>query len=767
VAQFEPSNIDDPRAGQELLTGREAFSDTFLFDTLPDPVFLCACEATLESARICRANDAALSYMKYTTNQLYKYTLGDLVNLQNITTDQLRRLREGRTITFETSWRPHDDGRRPIQLHLSLRTVDDSSVLCAVCKDLAEHRQLEEKADRRRTQQAAITEIARLVLTEANTSTLLKNIARKTTRPLDVSYAAILKHSPDANEMRLVAGCGWPKSYYDTSVIPVRPDIQEGYTLQNARTVRVEAFASEDRFHPSDLLQSQQIQSCLSTVIPRSDRPYGVLMVASSLESQFEPCDEAFVEHVAALLGELLHQQTAKQALRRSETKYRRLFNDSRDALFIVAPDGEILAANPAAHEMFGYEAWEVKAQDLYVDPSDRLEFRQQLEAQGFIEDFETKMKHRDGTEMHCLMTSTARWNAEGHAEAYQTIVRDITAHKRAEEALRASEERFRTFTEKALVGVYIVQEGQFRYVNPRFAEIFDYSVEKVLREKSPLDLIDPDDHSLVAHHIRERLEGRTETAKYTCRGLTRHGQSIHVEVYGTRIQHEGQPAILGTAIDITERRRLEREILQVSEDERRRIGQDLHDGLGQMLTGIGMMAQNLSQALKKNDSDHVPIAEEISNLIHEADRHAHELAHGLTPVDLSTGGLPTALEQLSVRTEQLFDIECDVTDLESVPIDDTTIATNLYRIAQEAITNAVKHGNARKIELALQQAGNQLRLMVRDDGSGFSPRSDSSPDGGMGIDLMEYRARIIGGTLNIRRLPEGGTALTCSVFIS
>jgi two-component system, LuxR family, sensor kinase FixL len=232
-----------------------------------------------------------------------------------------------------------------------------------------------------------------------------------------------------------------------------------------------------------------------------------------------------------------------------------------------------------------------------------------------------------------------------------------------------------------------------------------------------------------------------------------------------------------GLIRDISERRRLELEVLRVSDDERRRIGQDLHDGLGQQLTGIGLIARSLARHLRREGHPAAETVEEITALIGEADEQARRLARGLIPVELSADGLAAALRRLCAHAERLFGIACAYEEEveEGYRLTDPDAATHLYRIAQEAVSNAVRHGQARQVTvIVLAASDDRLRLRVLDDGTGIPQaviegRSADAPRGrddasGMGLRIMHYRARIIGGSLDVRPHPKGGTAVTCTI---
>lgn len=208
--------------------------------------------------------------------------------------------------------------------------------------------------------------------------------------------------------------------------------------------------------------------------------------------------------------------------------------------------------------------------------------------------------------------------------------------------------------------------------------------------------------------------------------------------------------------------RRLEQNILEISEDERRRIGHDLHDGLGQHLTGIALLSKALHQRLAAQQLPDSQQAEQIAELISKSIGWTRDLARGLSPVTIDADGLPSAMEELTTSVSKLLGITCRCNCRDEVPLDGET-SLHLYRIAQEAINNSVKHGKASQIEVGLNADPDAVRLTVLDNGSGLSEKTRSHP--GLGLQIMQYRAKMIDATLSIvRQKSEGGTLVTCVV---
>ncbi|MGA8271061.1 MAG: PAS domain S-box protein [Candidatus Sulfotelmatobacter sp.] len=217
---------------------------------------------------------------------------------------------------------------------------------------------------------------------------------------------------------------------------------------------------------------------------------------------------------------------------------------------------------------------------------------------------------------------------------------------------------------------------------------------------------------------------------------------------------------IIASGIDITERKHLEKTILEISTREQRRIGQDLHDGLGQHLTGIAFMSKVQEQKLLEKNLPEAGDATKIVNLVNDAIHMTRELARGLLPVMSDARGLMSALQQWAGEVEDLFAVSCRFDCFAPVLIRDDTASTHLYYIAREAVTNAIKHGHARQIAIRLAAVDRQGALAIEDDGCGIG---NIRPDNkGVGLHLMNYRARMVGGSLEVQRVATGGTVVTC-----
>ena len=215
-------------------------------------------------------------------------------------------------------------------------------------------------------------------------------------------------------------------------------------------------------------------------------------------------------------------------------------------------------------------------------------------------------------------------------------------------------------------------------------------------------------------------------------------------------------------ARDITARRELETEVLEISERERQRMGRNLHDGLGQHLAGMELLCRTLARSLARRQLPESQTASLLVTQIQEAIVQTRALARGLAPVIASPDGLMLALEEFTTATRALFRMDCRFCCEEPVLISELSAAIHLYRIVQESVTNAIRHGKARCVEVSLTREGRNLVLEVCDNGAGLPPKPRAA--NGMGFRIMQYRASVMGGTIRFRNASPVGVAVVCKV---
>lgn len=351
----------------------------------------------------------------------------------------------------------------------------------------------------------------------------------------------------------------------------------------------------------------------------------------------------------------------------------------------------------------------------------------------------------------------------------------DITERKRVEEALKDGEARFRMFTESSLVGVLIFQDGVFRYVNPAMAEMVGYSRDELIGFEG-IRLVHPDDRAAVGELIRQRLEGELEVANYNCRLIRKSGEVIEVEALGRRITFEARPAILGTILNITERKEAERALLekeeklrqlglkahQQLEEERARISRELHDELGQILTALNFNLNWLGRQIGDVRSDISERLDESVQYVGQMIASVRSLSRSLRPAALSHEGLAEAVCAHAAEFEQYSGISCDVTIVPPGLEVGEPLATTVFRVVQEALTNVARHSKASHCQVHLEAVADELRVSVRDNGVGMDVKKDGSRS--LGIPGMKERVAMVGGGLTVADNPGGGTCVTATL---
>jgi PAS domain S-box-containing protein len=334
-------------------------------------------------------------------------------------------------------------------------------------------------------------------------------------------------------------------------------------------------------------------------------------------------------------------------------------------------------------------------------------------------------------------------------------VIQDITARRNSEVRLRRSEELLRATTANAADTLVLVDtELKVRFINK---SVRGMSIEQIIGREIGV-LLPEGARAHVLDKLRQILD-TGETATYEFESNEGDVQQ-HFENRAVLVRDDG----IGTGIsistrDITERKRLEQEILDVSGRERQSIGRDLHDGLGQELTGVALMLRGLASRVEHRCPDAMESVNEIVGLVNRSIENARSLARGLLPVRTETGGLAFALQELAFRSHDLYGLDVNFRT-EGWPYFnlDETNASHLYRIAQEALTNSARHGHASRVDIVLEVTPSTFLLRITDDGEGI--QLPTSPYSGMGLKIMRYRAGMIGAQFEIAPHEPRGTVV-------
>lgn len=507
-----------------------------------------------------------------------------------------------------------------------------------------------------------------------------------------------------------------------------------------------------------------------------------------------------------SLLTDITEQKQAEESLRESEERFRLIFEDDLTGDYLAEPDGEIVLCNQAFVDIFGFDSREEaigsNLANLYLAPLSWPNFVRLLSENKVLERHERAGRHSDGTIRHVIETVLGTFNARGELLRIKGYVFDDTESKVATarlqrrnkelesavadrtQVLQEKQEHLQAIWDSAFDAIITIdRHGLIETANRATERMFGYASTELLGQNIKLLMPKPycDEHDGYISRYHDTGQKRILNTPRELVALRKDGSIFPIDLSVTQVDHSG--VFTGIIRDISERKRMQRHLLDISSEEQRRIGRELHDGTGQELTGLSLTAGallemidaaanvtvdgRLVRQLEENAFKRVrDTLAKVNHKIIEANRHVHELSHGIMPVQIDAGALQSSLEELASSTHMPPTILCRFECPLPVVVSDNSAATHLYRIAQEAVNNALRHSQASEIVLSLKQNGKELVLEVLDNGIGidemYGRLAEAKKDHGMGMRTMQYRAGIIGGTLQIERRKSGGTSVRC-----
>lgn len=349
-------------------------------------------------------------------------------------------------------------------------------------------------------------------------------------------------------------------------------------------------------------------------------------------------------------------------------------------------------------------------------------------------------------------------------------------------EIFALDKDHFGVMVEAALVGIYIIQNDTFRYVNPALAHMFGYQPEELIDRVKVLDLIHPADQEGVMRRMRQRFTGQSTTTPHTARGITRHGEVLHFESLARFVMYQDEPAITGTLVNVTScvlaqeklekhRRQLKRlsaQLIASREAESKRISQELHDVIGQALTAVSINLAHIKQDLSQDapPAIHERLAES-ETLIGQTLTQTRKLSLELRPTMLDDLGLLPTLRWYIHQFKNRLNIKAAFTTNGIHQSFSPEVETVVYRVVQEGLTNVARHAQASQVAVNLSYAAEQLAITIADDGIGFDVQAlfqSKNIDDRLGLLGIEERISLFAGTLTVNAAPGQGTTLTITL---
>ena len=370
--------------------------------------------------------------------------------------------------------------------------------------------------------------------------------------------------------------------------------------------------------------------------------------------------------------------------------------------------------------------------------------------------DIDVRLRHKDGHYIWVNSRGQAAWNERGEPVFMAGSIRDITARRDAEQRLIESEARYRALAEANPDIVFrIDRRGTFLDLIVPDGSDFPFCYEQIVG-KTVTEIMGPEFAATLRHYVDEAL-ARGELQIWEHQVEKASGRVAHHEMRFVRSTDDEVVLIMR---DVTERAELQREVIDIEARERSRIGHEIHDGLGQSLTAISLALKHLGQLLGADRPRYRAAVDRISESVSACIGDASRIARSLTPVIAENYGLIEALGRLVQQVNETTGVRCVLTAAAEFCTHGTELETQLYRIAQESVNNALRHANASEVRIEYVCDGTQSRLEVLDDGRGI-PSLEQRAEG-LGLRGMRYRAALLGATLEVAQRPEGGTRVTC-----
>jgi PAS domain S-box-containing protein len=493
---------------------------------------------------------------------------------------------------------------------------------------------------------------------------------------------------------------------------------------------------------------------------------------------------------ILGIVTDISEQKWVEQALRKSEESYRYLVENANDIIYKTDYTGHFTFFNPIAaktteyppEDLLGRHYLDLIHPDYRKDTEEfyKSQFKERLPSTYY----EFPIITKSGKEIW-LGQRAQLVQEDGCILGFHAVARDITERRRVEEALRESEERYRQLVEHAPAAIleFDLENQKLVAVNDVLYEFLGYTNEEIKSMKA-IDFLAEESQELYLERLGKTLAGETvpDTVEYKLRG--KGGRELWARLNTRLVYDKGKPRMANIVLhDITDLKRagealgesetrlrsLSIQLMKAQEKERMRLSKELHDELGQALALLKHRMRSIQNQLQKGQSSLQAECEETTHYMDEIIENVRRLSRDLSPSILEDLGLTSALQWLAENFDKQYSLR---TSFDFDNIDDLfpkAAQTNLYRISQEALTNIVKHAEARHVSFAVKENKGSVTLSIEDDGKGFDVngvRTLHSPEKGLGLEVMDERARMLGASLHIRSQVGEGTRITLTIPI-
>jgi PAS domain S-box-containing protein len=544
----------------------------FALDNVHEAAFL-----TDESARFCYVNEESCRILGYTRDELLRLGVADVAPdfPMERWPGHWGELKTRGSMTFEGRHKAKEGRIFPVEISANYFEYEGKAYNLGLVRDITDRKRAEEERLANLRFFESMDKVNRAIQGAKDLEQMMSDVLDALLSIFECDRAFLLYPcDPEAES--------WTSPMERTTteypgvltlglVMPMDPDVAETLRLLLASDGPVQFGPGTGHPLPEDVSKQFGFKSFMSMALyPKVGRPWQFGMHQCSYPHVWTPEEERLFKEIGRRLEDALTSLLAHRDLQESEERYRRIVDTATEGIWLIGPDTTTSFVNTRMAEMLGCSGEEMIGRPFadFMFEEDVPDHLQKMDnrRKGISETYERRFRRKDGQTVWTHASATPIFDAGHHFNGSFGMFTDITERKRVENVLLESEELFRTLTEKSLVGVYIIQDDLFRYVNRALAEMFGSAPEEIIDRLGPVDFLTPEDRERVLDSIRRRTAGEIGFSHHEFHISRKDGSIRAVEAFGSRALHKGRPAVLGTIIDITERKRSEEKLFQVTE---------------------------------------------------------------------------------------------------------------------------------------------------------------------------------------------------------
>jgi len=641
------------------------------------------------------------------------------------------------------------------------------------------------------------------IMSVSDVTGLFRGIIAFAKEAIGLDTSTIMLLSDDKKKLTVCDNIGLPSTIINTFKLTDGQGLST-YAVKTKKPATVLDFATETRFEVPPLVFQEKLHSAISVPMMIDNDPFGALIghtrnLRRFLEEEIQRYQ--FIGNIGAIA---IRNVQYVQAIRQARDEWQMTFDAVPDMVAILDDERRVLRANRAMIDRVGVPASEITGRRCYEivhgtdAPPDYCPFTLLLADEG-AHRTEITEKRLCGK---FAVTVAPLFDFDGKRKGGIHFVRDITEQERMEGELREKKRFLQAIIETEPECVKLLaRDGSLLFMNRAGLDMLDADSFEQVKGILVYPLIKEPYRDTFQQINRDAFTGKSGSMEFEMVGLKGRHLWLETRVAPLRDKDNTVSAALAITRDITERKAaeselevhhthleelvaqrtteltaathrlqkelaerlaLERAMNELEHRECQRIGRDLHDGMGQLLTGMAFKIGALEGIMKKSRSPDIAVVSDLAALVEQAKESLRRLLSGFDLSDYDGSGLSVSLEQLAARTQAMFAIPCLLKVSRRLPVCNGQVIANLVHIVQEAVTNAVKHGHPEHIEIAVAKKKETIVVSVRDNGKGIPPGALAST--GKGLKIMKHRASLIDAKLAVRSGPRGGTVVRCAV---